>query len=238
MDQRRFLLRKLRADKAAIVASVLLACTTSAAASLVTITFEPNQSTPVGRSGSAPAAETAASLLSYWGVTFGSTASDDPDICGGEGPLCFGDQIGTSSLGLNYVTDDVLSGSLDGSSVLTLTFAAATTVLDFGAVVGTSDSELLSVELIQSQSTSTQTLLLQPDLSAVLSEGQFTYVGAPITQAMITFSSDATPIFAIDNLTFNTPTAQAPEPATATLLGLGFLLVAFNQRKNGVRRVA
>jgi hypothetical protein len=229
MDKRQFMPTKLGTAKAVIVITALVACAPFCEASIITVTFEPTQPTPIGQSGAAPAAETAASLLSYWGVTFGSSASDDPTICGGAGPLCFGDQIGTSSLGLNFLTDDVLSGSTSGSSVLTLTFASATTVLNFGAVVGTSDNEILSVQLIGAQPTATQTLLLQPDNEALLSEGVFTYSGAAITQAQITFSSDAAPIFAIDNLTFNAPDAQVPEPNTVILLGSVLLLVGFGQ---------
>jgi hypothetical protein len=217
MDHRQYVPTKLKTAKAAIVCTVLVACAPFCKATPITITFEPTQPAPSGQSGAGPAAQTAASLLSYWGVTFGSSASHDPGICGGEGPLCFGDQIGTSSLGLNFLTDDVLSGAISGSSVLTLTFWSATTVLDFGAVVGTSDNEILSVKLIGPQSTSTQTLQLQPDFSA--------YLGAAITQAPITFSSDATPIFAIDNLTFDDPNTQVPEPNTPSLLGSVLLLV-------------
>jgi hypothetical protein len=122
-------------------------------ASTIAITFDPTQPTPPGQSGPAPAAKTAASVLSYWGVTFESTAVSDPSICDDNGPLCFGDTIMTSGLNLNFLTDPVLSGTLNGSSNLTLTFLNPTTILDFGAVVGTSTDEPLSVALLVLSST-------------------------------------------------------------------------------------
>lgn len=196
----------------------------------ITITFDPTQATPPGQTGPPPGAETAASTLSYWGVTFKSTASDNPDICGGAGPLCFGDVIGTSALGLMYLTDDVLSGSLIGSSTLTLTFANPTAILDFGAVVGTSTNEPLSVALSGPQfvGTSPQTITLS---GTTLSEGEFTYSGSPITQAVITFSSDASPIFAIDNLTYQPQiSSTVPEPESVALFGVGLLCLVALRR--------
>jgi hypothetical protein len=227
MDGYRAFAKSLMMRRTAIAASALVACAAIGKADPITITFDPSQSPPPGQIGAAPSALTPASLLSYWGVTFGSSATDDPSVCGDQGPLCFGDTIGTADLGLNFLTDDVLSGSITGSPNLTLTFAAPTTTLDFGAVVGTSTDEVLSVALSGPgfSGTTPEVVLLQATDGAVLSEGEFEYSGTPITQAVITFSSDASAIFAIDNLTYDLPASQAPEPKTFVFFSLGLISV-------------
>jgi hypothetical protein len=196
-------------------------------ASTITITFDPSQPTPPGQTGPAPAAQTAASSLSYWGVTFESSAINDPAICDDKGPLCFGDTIDTAGADLNFLADPVLSGSLNGSSSLTLNFLNPTTILDFGAVVATSTDEPLSVALSGPQFSGATPIVitLQALNGAILSEGQFTYSGSPFTTAVITFVSDSTQIFAIDNLTYNTPGTPVPEPKTTSILIAGFLCV-------------
>jgi hypothetical protein len=224
-------------SKMAGVAVALMAFASIGQASSTTINFDPTQPTPPGQTGLPPMAGTPASMLSYWGVAFQSSALSDPSICNDQGPLCFGDTIGTADLGLHFLVDDVLSGSLTGSPNLTLTFLSPTTVLDFGAVVGTSTTELLSVALFGPgfSGTSPLTIQLQAIGGAVLSEGQFSYSGQPITQAVITFSSDSTPIFAIDNLTYNVAAPAVPEPNPFTLLTSGLLFIGLFTRLRRAR---
>jgi hypothetical protein len=211
-------------SKTRLIAAIFVALAGAGPAAAITITFDPTQATPPGQSGPPPATQTPASTLSYWGITFHSSAANDPSICGGRGPLCFADTIGTAALGLNFLTDDILSGSLTGSPALTLTFLNPTTILDFGAVVGTSTSEPLSVSLFGPQFTGKSPVVinLQALNGASLSEGEFSYSGSPITGAVITFSSDGAPIFGIDNLTYN---QQVPEPGAMALIGGGLICI-------------
>jgi hypothetical protein len=219
-----------------VICLALAAQASVAEAGLVDISFDPLQQHPAGQTGSVPVGETPANSLSYWGVTFTSKEPSNVDVCASGASnlaaLCFGDDINTASLGLTYLSGDVLSGSLSNpdpvtgvsSGSLTLNFLAPTTMLDFGAVVGTGDSELLSVALSGPQYTGApaETMTLQT-LSGVLSEGEFLYSGAAVTQAVLTFTSDSVPIFAIDNLTFTSP--QVPEPNSLKLFAIAVLFI-------------
>jgi hypothetical protein len=219
--------KKWKTNQILTTTLALLTFAAVANATNITITFDPSQATPPGQTGAPPAAETPANTLSYWGITFSSSEPDNSDICGGTAPLCFSDAIGTAALGLTYLTDNVLSGSLDpvtGTGTLTLSFATPTNILDFGALVGTNDTEPLSVALSGPQFTgqSPQVINLQI-MSGYLDEGEFSYSGSPITKAVITFTSDESPIFAIDNLTYDPP--AVPEPKSFVLFSLGSLLI-------------
>lgn len=183
----------------------------------------------------------------------------------GGNSLCFGDTIGTDYLGLSsdgemvplsLLSDPVLSGPLEPGVALTLTFATPTSVLDFDVAVGTllDTSECpvtpetytasmpgcpASVALFDASGSpivaGTDQWTLPND--AVITEAGFSYSGTPVEEAVITFpdadSSDSE--FAIDNLTYEVDTVEAPEPASSLLIGLG--LIALGCRRAGrVRR--
>lgn len=210
-------------------------------ANVITISFDQGQKTPAGQTGSAPAWDTSASppsWESYWGITFVSdvaSSSNNPVICSGNGPLCFNTDIGIGvSLNQMYLNGHVLAGSLDSGSglgSLTLTFASPTTILDFGALVGTTSAVQLSVALSGPgfPGQSRQIITLSSGVGSDLSENMFDYSGPPITQAVITFNSDGVPVFAIDNLTYSTP--EVPEPGSLTLFGVGLLVICVQARK-------
>ena len=162
--------------------------------------------------------------LTVMGVTFSFTE-------GSGGFAVYGDTIGTAGLSLTNLSDPVLDGPGDGT--LTLQFADPTTVLQFGAVVGSMSVELQGVTIVLTGPNgfnATQYLTTAPG-SGPLSEGQYTYndVNNPITQAVLTFTSDAgTNPFAIDNLTYDAQDLSdpvAPEPASVTLLACGVALI-------------
>lgn len=130
----------------------------------------------------------------------------------------YGDSMGTSALGVTLLDDPILQGAADGN--LLIHFGAPTDMFSFaiavccapmtggiGATVSTASSQPVPV-----------TLLVSSDVS----EGLFSYSGAPVSDAIVSFSPDAL-IFALDNFTFESPASNVPEPASALLAAAGLL---------------
>jgi len=214
---------------AIVVATLALVSAGSAGTITITNTFDLGQSIPVGAPG--PAAPTiltniGGTGLTVMGVTFSFTE-------GSGGLSVYGDTIGTGGLSLTNLSDPVLDGPGDGT--LTLQFTDPTTLLQFGAVVGSMSVEAQGVTIVltgPNSFTATQYLSTAPG-SGPLSEGEYTYndVNNPITQAVLTFTSDAgTNPFAIDNLTYDAQDPGAPEPGSLTLFACGLLLVGVLSR--------
>jgi hypothetical protein len=161
------------------------------------------------------------------GVTFGFAP----------GQAFYNQSVGTVGNAVLSI-DPVLSGSTSG--VLTLAFDYSTSVLDF-------DILLLSVSTIDDSNQGLNggpayTVLLSnglsfnggttPLVSGGYSEGEFSYSGAPITGATISFFNgmdmSGLPVseFGVDNLTF-----AAPEPASFFGLAGGLLAMGMIKRR-------
>lgn len=144
------------------------------------------------------------------------------------GTAVYGNTYGTVGLGLTDLSDPVLDGPSDGT--LTLQFVDPTTLLQFGVAMGPPSGPPTVTVALSGPGGFTITV---PFTTAIISgsfpEGQFTYndPNNPITQAVLTFPSDAGP-FLIDNLTYDVQDLSdpgVPEPASLTLLGCGVLLI-------------
>ena len=163
-------------------------------ASLVTVTF--GELSPRAATG-----------VSIDGVTFTLTPSNADATFNYD--LGLGDQL--------YIQDPVLEG--DSNAVLTMTFAAPTPVLNFG--VGLSLFDPLTPGFTVSLYDASNTLIASTDVNTntpvLLSEGLFTYSGAPLSRADVSFNAPDQ-MFAVDNVQFETPT---PEPGTWLLLASG-----------------
>jgi hypothetical protein len=171
------------------------------------------------------------------GVTFGFNT----------GQAFYNQTIGTAGNTVLSV-DPVLSGPTSG--VLSLTFDAATPLLQFDVLLqsistiddsdegfngGPAYTVLLSNGLSFDQGT-------EPQISGGYSEGVFSYSGAPITSAAISFfngfDASGLPVneFGLDNLTFaagsSTLTGSgAPEPASFFTLSAGLLALGLFARR-------
>lgn len=224
-------------------------------ADLITVYFDPSQPTPFGELGPAPAAETANNDFSLWGVTYQLTGGDNSGCSSmGGNSLCFGDTIDTADLGLSLLSDPVLSGPLVPDVSLTLTFAVGTTDLDFASAVGTlldtSQCAVTSETYDASMPGCPGSVLLYNASNSLISggnfqwtvpndaaitEGDFSYSGPAVWQAVLTFpgSDSSDTQFAIDNLTYDTGPI-APEPHTSLLVFLGLALpsIALSRRRN------
>jgi hypothetical protein len=193
-------------------------CVATSSAGQVTLTFDLSElGQPNGQCNNI-SGNTCPSVngLTVQGVTFGFTGSAN---------AFYGYTFGQPTQNL---TDPVLEGPADGT--LTLTFATPTPLLQFDVAlaVASSESPGFTVQLIPGSTTAVNTAPPPPPL--FLSEGVFSYnnAGAPITQAVITFSqNDNNPAFALDNLTFDPPSAPAdvPEPQSFAMLCSGALLL-------------
>jgi hypothetical protein len=165
--------------------------------------------------------------LSYNGVTFNFTVGGSSST-----DAAFPYSLGASGYAL-YVTDPVLEGTAGG--VLTLTFATPTPYLQFDVAFPTQDPQTVAIQLLGTPAP-TETNQLNTAVQALFTEGRFTYdntitgpAGALISQAVITLPVGSR--FAFDNLTFETPDAGVPEPATVVLLGAGLLVFAMRRRR-------
>lgn len=154
-----------------------------------------------------------ANNLSISGVTFQFSG----------GTALYNDSFGTAG-NAALVSDPLLTGPTSG--ILTLNFEIPTTVLQF-------DIAMFSGEFISGAYTVTLPgggPLVEDTAPIVLfSEGSFSYTGAPVSSAQVTFSSSA-PEFGIDNLVFST----APEPGPSVLIAgclLGMSVVMAVRRR-------
>ncbi len=215
---------------------VLLAGSPALASTIVTFDEVPNQIVPL--SGSS---------LTVSGVTFNFTPGFDPGDPNAyynstDGP----DQHVDATL---FLDDNTLEGSAYGT--LSLMFASPINYLQFGLGLDTTDA-LTPGFTIQLLNGVTPILFLPVNTapqggSYVFSETQYTYSGAPVTQAILNFdatSGDCSVIpssgrcaggrFAMDNLSYDPvpgPPAPVPEPASLTLLGIGAAGLRFLRRR-------
>ena len=157
--------------------------------------------------------------LSFMGVTFGfqvgGLSSADARY-NAEGPGL-----------LTFIQDASLEGTTTG--VLMLDFAAQTPILRFGVALSSLNALApgISVQLFDASLQPLGVLTLDTSPLLTFSEGQFSYLGAPIRRAVITFNA-AGARFAVDNLTFE----PVPEPASLVLFGIGLAgLVASRKRR-------
>jgi hypothetical protein len=132
---------------------------------------------------------------------------------------------------LTYVQDPCLEGNNAGEA-LTLTFATPTPFLQFGVALSTQATVPVAVTVVLSGPSGplgTHTAGVKIHNGGAFSDGQFTYEGAPVTTANITFNAAAATSFGFDNLTFGTPDATVPIPALdnkAMALLMLFVIVA------------
>lgn len=169
----------------------------------------------------------AATGLTVQGVTFNFSI---PGSCEDFSTACYGDNIGTSDLGLVPLIDPVLSGP--GAGVLTMTFAQPSNLFSFDVVLGLMIAEEKGVSVALSGPDYSGPAVLDgatnPQGILDLSVGSFSYTGSYFTQAVVTFAHDTGTTFAIDNLSFNTPdvnTPGVPEPQSWILAASGALLI-------------
>ena len=143
--------------------------------------------------------------LRFQGVTFGFTVDD---VASTDAHYhAFGPGQST------YVQDPSLEGAAAGT--LTLTFDLPTSVLAFG-VARSTEAPLtpgVTVELFDPAGVSLGTFAVELSPLRLFAEGQFSYAGAAVHRAVITFPSpEVAPRFALDNLTFaGSGVASAPE---------------------------
>lgn len=160
--------------------------------------------------------------LTFSGVTFSFSVSGIPDLdanysSGGPGAT-------------TYVQDPSIEGNSSG--ILGLDFANPTADLGFGVALSTfaSLSPGFTVELFDAALVSLGTFPINTDPLISYTEGQFTYLGAPVLRAVIDFD-DGAGRFAFDNLTFSS--TSVPEPASLALLGIGLAgLGAMRRRRS------
>ena len=157
--------------------------------------------------------------LSYKGITFGFSMDGSPSTD------AHYNAIGPGLL--TYVQDASLEGNAQG--VLTLDFASPTNMLEFGLALDTRRplADAFTVELFDMTMTSLGTITESTDPLILWSEGQFSYTGAAISRAVISFNDQYARRFAIDNLTANT----IPAPGAILLGSLGAGCVGWLRRR-------
>lgn len=149
---------------------------------------------------------------------------------------CLGCALGLPpEFSLVNLSDPVLRGSTSGT--LTVVFGTPTPILEFSAAFLTDSSvtDAVHVRLFSGGLESLQDLSLDP--VNFFAEGIFRYNGAALDRAEITFS-DAASDFALDNVTYATPTTSAatPEPGTIWLSVLGVALFGAGRLGRRIRR--
>lgn len=157
--------------------------------------------------------------LSYQGVTFGFS------VAGSASTDAHYNAIGPGLL--TYVQDASLEGNAQG--VLTLDFASPTNMLEFGLALDTRRplADAFTVELFDMTMTSLGIITESTDPLILWSEGQFSYTGAAISRAVISFNDQYARRFAVDNLTANT----IPAPGAILLGSLGASCVGWLRRR-------
>ncbi len=157
--------------------------------------------------------------LSYEGITFGFSIDGNPSAD------AHYNAIGPGVL--TYVQDSSLEGNARG--VLTLDFASPTNLLEFGLALDTRRpvTDAYTVELFDKTMTSLGTITDSTDPLILWSEGMFSYTGAAISRAVISFNDQYARRFALDNLTANT----IPAPGAILLGSLGAGCVGWLRRR-------
>jgi len=125
---------------------------------------------------------------------------------------------------LTYVQDPSLEGDTTGT--LTLTFASPTQVLQFGVALNNMvvDAPGFTVTLFAPSGAPIGTFPVTTNPLISFSEGLFTYNGAYVKTAVITFTNAATS-FAVDNLTFGLNPVPTLDPVALTFLALAIAVM-------------
>lgn len=193
-------------------ACLVLSLSSSTPAAPITLTFDERPTQPVNNVGNVS------------GVTFSFT------VGGLLSPDARYNAIGPGDF--TFLQGAVLEG--DAAGVLTLNFAAPTSLLRFGVGLSTADSLSpgFTVQLFDPALNSLGVTSVSTNPLIFISEGQFSYLGVPIRRAVIDFNENFTPFdvsrrFALDNLTFE----PIPEPTTLVLLGTGLAGIGTAVRK-------
>jgi hypothetical protein len=149
--------------------------------------------------------------VSFAGVTFGFTG----------GTATFDAPNGGN---LTYVQDPTLEGDTTGT--LTLNFSSPTQVVQFGVAISnmTVDSPGFTVQLFSPSGALIGTFPVTTTPLVSFSEGQFSYNGAFVKTAVITFTNSAIS-FAIDNLTFGLNPVPTLDPVALTFLALAVAVI-------------
>jgi hypothetical protein len=160
------------------------------------------------------------------GVTFGFFQNGTPsnDAAVASGPGC-----------LTFVCDPSLEGGTAGNATLVMSFGAAISSFQFGAVGSTGSPTQLFVELFDQSLSSIGIFSLAMNPLILFSEGLYVYTGSTaISRASLTFDGTQYERFAIDNVQGN-PASVTPEPVSMALLGTGLagIVAARRRRKIG-----
>ena len=181
---------KMKRTKVVLDVTILLflivSCSSAARAQqIITLTFDELPFQPVDG-------------LSFMGVTFGFTINGQPS-----------QDANYHSFGpgrIRYVQDPSLEGNAAGT--LTLDFDTPTQLLEFGLAInnfGGAFARGFSVELFDDLG-SLGIFNVATAPVVIFSESRFNYEhGRPVSRAVITFNTDVAQRFALDNLTFFTP---------------------------------
>ncbi|MDQ3650981.1 MAG: PEP-CTERM sorting domain-containing protein [Acidobacteriota bacterium] len=202
----------------------------TASADPITLTFDEVPPGLVSVTNPTPPAGTSP-FLTTSGITFefrvGGLLSADARY-GANGPGAF-----------TFVQGRVLEG--DAAGILTLNFVVPTSQFQFGLGLTSPNNVTpgLTVELFDTalQSLGVNSVNTNRISTLPLSEGTFSYAGAPISRAVLNFNEDALAFprrFALDNLTVN----QIPEPTTIGLLSMGLAGLAARHARKKAARIA
>lgn len=134
---------------------------------------------------------------------------------------------------LSFVNDPSIEGSVAG--VVSMTFQTPTPVLQFGLARNQITLPLVNgavVSLFDSGNSSLGVFSLTLTRITSYVETKFTYAGAPVKRALISFPSPPSTRFALDNLVF------VPEPTTAVSATTMIVLAARHRRRRCAPTVA